>query len=102
MARRWWSLERRWLSTPTASRPQTAISKRSCARLSLASERRTEFPMATMPAVVHHTLAPKGVELREHPVPEIGHDDVLLAVRGVSVCGSDVHQYHNSHSWRVN
>jgi len=58
--------------------------------------------MTSMPAVVHHTLAPGGVELREHPVPEIGPGDVLLAVRGVSVCGSDVHQYHNSQSWRVN
>ncbi len=56
----------------------------------------------TMPAVVHHTLVPGGVELREHPVPEIGAEDVLLAVRGVGVCGSDVHQYHNTHSWRVN
>src|SRR5579871_623914 len=58
--------------------------------------------MKNMAAVVHYTLTPGGVELREHPVPEIGPDDVLLAVRGVSVCGSDVHQYHNSHSWRVN
>ncbi len=56
----------------------------------------------TMPAVVHHTLAAGGVELREHPVPEIGATDVLLSVGGVSVCGSDVHQYHNSQSWRVN
>jgi alcohol dehydrogenase/L-iditol 2-dehydrogenase len=56
----------------------------------------------TMPAVVHHTLEAGGVELREHPVPEIGADDVLLAVGGVSVCGSDVHQFHNSQSWRVN
>jgi len=56
----------------------------------------------TMPAVVHHTLAAGGVELREHPVPEIGATDVLLAVGGVSVCGSDVHQFHNTQSWRVN
>ncbi len=55
-----------------------------------------------MPAIVHHTLAAGGVELREHPVPEIGPDDVLLAVRGVSVCGSDIHQFHNTQSWRVN
>lgn len=56
----------------------------------------------TMPAVVHHTLQAGGVDLREHPVPEIGPDDVLLAVGGVSVCGSDVHQFHNSQSWKVN
>lgn len=56
----------------------------------------------TMPALVHHSLEPGGVELREYPAPEIGPEDVLLAVRGVSVCGSDVHQYHNTQSWRVN
>jgi alcohol dehydrogenase/L-iditol 2-dehydrogenase len=55
-----------------------------------------------MPAVVHHTLAPHGVDLREHPVPAAGGGEALLAVRGVSVCGSDVHQYHNTQSWPVN
>jgi alcohol dehydrogenase/L-iditol 2-dehydrogenase len=35
-------------------------------------------------------------------VPEIGEGDVLLLVGGVSVCGSDVHQAHNTHSWAVN
>ena len=61
-----------------------------------------KMPPKRMPAIVHHTLAAGGVELREHPVPEIGPDEVLLAVRGVSVCGSDVHQFHNTQSWRVN
>ena len=42
------------------------------------------------------------VELREVAVPEIGDDDVLLAVGAVSVCGSDVHQAYNTHSWPVN
>jgi alcohol dehydrogenase/L-iditol 2-dehydrogenase len=36
------------------------------------------------------------------PVPEIGDTDVLLSVGAVSVCGSDVHQAHNTHSWKVN
>ncbi len=36
------------------------------------------------------------------PIPEIGESDVLLQVGAVSVCGSDVHQYHASHSWPVN
>ena len=44
------------------------------------------------PAVVQYALDPGSVELREVPVPEIGDDDVLLAVGAVSVCGSDVHQ----------
>jgi alcohol dehydrogenase/L-iditol 2-dehydrogenase len=42
------------------------------------------------------------VELREVPVPDIGADDVLLEVGAVSVCGSDVHQAHNTQSWAVN
>ena len=58
--------------------------------------------MRTYPAVVHYALEPLAVELREVPVPEIGPDDVLLAVGAVSVCGSDVHQAHNTHSWPVN
>jgi alcohol dehydrogenase/L-iditol 2-dehydrogenase len=54
-----------------------------------------------MPAVVHHALREGGVELREVPVPAPGPGEVLLRVRGVSVCGSDVHQYHNTQSWAV-
>jgi len=54
-----------------------------------------------MPAVVHHALRAGGVELREVPVPAAGPGEVLLRVRGVSVCGSDVHQYHNTQSWPV-
>src|SRR5512145_378065 len=58
--------------------------------------------MPTHPAVVHYALEPLAVELREIPVPDIGDEDVLLAVGAVSVCGSDVHQAHNTHSWGVN
>lgn len=57
---------------------------------------------ATQPAVVHYALAPLAVELREIPVPDIGETDVLLEVGAVSVCGSDVHQARNTHSWSVN
>jgi alcohol dehydrogenase/L-iditol 2-dehydrogenase len=58
--------------------------------------------MQTHAAVVHYALQPLAVELREVPVPEIGEGEVLLQVGGVSVCGSDVHQAHNTHSWAVN
>jgi alcohol dehydrogenase/L-iditol 2-dehydrogenase len=58
--------------------------------------------MPTHPAVVHYALEPHAVELREIPVPDIGEGEVLLQVGGVSVCGSDVHQAHNTHSWAVN
>lgn len=55
----------------------------------------------TMAAVVQYDLTPGAVEVRELPVPEIADDEVLLHVGGVSVCGSDVHQYHASQSWPV-
>ena len=58
--------------------------------------------MPTHPAVVNYALEPRAVELREVPVPDVGDDDVLLAVGAVSVCGSDVHQALNTHSWKVN
>jgi alcohol dehydrogenase/L-iditol 2-dehydrogenase len=55
----------------------------------------------THSAVVHYALAPNAVELREVAVPAIGDHDVLLEVGAVSVCGSDVHQARNTHSWAV-
>lgn len=58
--------------------------------------------MTKQKAVVQYELKPMGVELREMPVPEIGETDVLLHVGAVSVCGSDVHQAYNTHSWPVN
>jgi L-iditol 2-dehydrogenase len=53
-------------------------------------------------AVVHYALEPLAVELRDVAVPDIGDNDVLLRVGAVSVCGSDVHQAYNTHSWPVN
>ena len=58
--------------------------------------------MRRQAAVVQYALAPMSVELREIDVPEIGDSDVLLQVGAVSVCGSDVHQQHNTQSWQVN
>jgi alcohol dehydrogenase/L-iditol 2-dehydrogenase len=55
----------------------------------------------TMAAVVQYALEPGAVEVREMPVPEPGSGEVLLRVRGVGVCGSDVHQMHNTQSWSV-
>ena len=63
---------------------------------------RVEIMAATQAAVVQYALEPLSVELREIPVPEIGEHDVLLQVGAVSVCGSDVHQFHATHSWAVN
>lgn len=55
-----------------------------------------------MLGVVNFAATPHSVELRELEVPEIGRTDVLLEVRAVGVCGSDLHQYHGTHSWKVN
>ena len=55
-----------------------------------------------MPALVNYGAEPGSVELREVPVPEFGDEDVLLEVRAVGICGSDVHQWQGSHSWPVN
>jgi len=53
------------------------------------------------PALVQYALEPLAVELRDVAIPEIGDADVLLRVGAVSVCGSDVHQAYNTHSWPV-
>lgn len=55
-----------------------------------------------MRALVNYGPESESVELREMPVPDIGDEDVLLAVKAVGVCGSDLHQYHGTHSWKVN
>jgi L-iditol 2-dehydrogenase len=53
-------------------------------------------------AVVNYSEVKGSVEIREIPLPEIGEDDVLLAVENVGVCGSDLHQWTSDHSWQVN
>lgn len=57
--------------------------------------------MDVMDGVVHYALEPLAVELRQKPVPAIKDEEVLLKVGAVGVCGSDIHQYHNSQSWPV-
>ncbi|MBV9673998.1 MAG: zinc-binding dehydrogenase [Verrucomicrobia bacterium] len=51
----------------------------------------------TMPAVVNYAPEPNSVELREVPVPNIGDQEVLLAVRAVGVCGTDIHLAYGQH-----
>jgi L-iditol 2-dehydrogenase len=61
------------------------------------------MPKKSMAAVVHYKLEEGAVELREVPRPDtLTEDEVLIASRAVGVCGSDVHQYHNTQSWPVN
>ena len=53
-------------------------------------------------ALVNYSPAPNSVELRQVPVPDPGPGEVLVDVRAVAVCGSDLHQWHGSHGWKVN
>ena len=54
------------------------------------------------PAVVNFSPEPHSVEIREFARPEPGPEDIVLAVEAVGVCGSDLHQWTSSHSWKVN
>jgi L-iditol 2-dehydrogenase len=56
----------------------------------------------TMTALVNFASEPGSVALRELPVPKPERGEVLLRVRAVGICGSDLHQYHGTQSWNVN
>ena len=53
-------------------------------------------------AVVNFSSKPGSVELQEIEYPRFGDDDVIMQVEAVSVCGSDLHQWHGTNSWEVN
>ncbi len=44
-------------------------------------------------AKVAMLTAPKKIEVKEFPVPELGDDDILVKVEGCGVCGTDVHEW---------
>ncbi|MEA2170837.1 MAG: hypothetical protein QOF76_4137 [Solirubrobacteraceae bacterium] len=46
---------------------------------------------ATMRAAVYQ--GPRQIEVQDVPVPAVGPEDVLLRVRAVGICGSDLHVY---------
>ena len=52
-----------------------------------------------MKAVVKYGKGPGMVELREVPEPDIKDDEVRVEVKAASVCGSDLHIYHDSHPY---
>lgn len=41
--------------------------------------------------------APGQIEFREVPVPEITSEQVLVKIRKIGICGSDIHVYHGKH-----
>ena len=53
--------------------------------------------MSTMKALVK-SKAEEGIWMEEVPVPECGHNDVLIKVRKTAICGTDIHIY-NWDSW---
>lgn len=55
----------------------------------------------SQPAVVNFGPEPYSVELREIEDPRPGADDVILEVRAVGVCGSDLHMWTGHQSWQV-
>ena len=59
-------------------------------------------PQDPMRALVNYSPDPGSVELRQVDMPTIKPDEVLLSVQAVGVCGSDLHQWHGTHSWPVN
>jgi L-iditol 2-dehydrogenase len=52
-----------------------------------------------MKAVVKYGKGKGLIEIQEIPVPKIKEDEVLIGVKAVSVCGSDLHIYHDSHPY---
>jgi L-iditol 2-dehydrogenase len=52
-----------------------------------------------MKAVVKYGKGKGLIEMRDLPEPEIGPDDVLIEVKAVSVCGSDLHIFHDTHPY---
>jgi L-iditol 2-dehydrogenase len=42
---------------------------------------------------------PGQIEFREVPIPAIGYDEVLIQVKRIGVCGSDIHVWHGLHPY---
>ncbi len=58
--------------------------------------------MTKIPAVVNYAPEPHSVELREVPRPQPGKGEVLVQVKAVGVCDSDLHQWTGRQGWDVN
>lgn len=47
-----------------------------------------------MKAIVRTSLEPGAMEVMERPIPEISEDEVLIKIKAVGVCGTDLHIYN--------
>ena len=52
-----------------------------------------------MKAVVKYGKGKGMIEIRDVPEPTIAADEVLIEVKAVAVCGSDLHIFHDSHPY---
>jgi L-iditol 2-dehydrogenase len=52
-----------------------------------------------MKAVVKYSKGKGMIEMREVPEPGVGAGEVLIEVKAVSVCGSDLHIFHDNHPY---
>jgi len=52
-----------------------------------------------MKAVVKYGKGKGLIEMREVPEPQMKDDEILIEVKAVSVCGSDLHIYHDNHPY---
>jgi L-iditol 2-dehydrogenase len=52
-----------------------------------------------MKAVVKYGKGKGLVEMREVPEPQVKEDEALIEVKAVSVCGSDLHIFHDNHPY---
>ncbi len=43
--------------------------------------------------------APGVITFREIPIPETGPDQVLVKIRKIGICGSDIHVFHGTHPY---
>lgn len=43
--------------------------------------------------------APKQIIYRDIPIPQVGPDQVLLKIKKIGICGSDIHVYHGTHPY---
>jgi L-iditol 2-dehydrogenase len=54
--------------------------------------------MAIPKAMIQEVMtSPKQIEFRTVPVPEPGKEQVLVKIKKIGVCGSDIHVYHGTH-----